>query len=249
MESIIVLAGLLLLFLFIGAVLGFVAFYKMRRVERQVNDICTKIAAFLPDEKLASKQPVSQPSIRNTDIAFEVPTQEPIGDEVSDSEPEIAQTPEEIDRVVGQTDSEEADQSIHAKKLSDEADGGPDSTAGADEAAEITPVKPARNLEETIGSLWAVWVGGLALALGAVFLVKFSIDRGLLSPAIRILLGLAFSGFLIGLGEWGAEGEGRHFPFQDFPRPIFRQFSQQQVHWGLFLPFMQPMNYTRCFRP
>ncbi|ODN70938.1 hypothetical protein A6302_01710 [Methylobrevis pamukkalensis] len=39
-----------------------------------------------------------------------------------------------------------------------------------------------RDLEEAIGSRWAVWVGGIALALGGVFLVRYSIEAGLLGP-------------------------------------------------------------------
>jgi hypothetical protein len=43
------------------------------------------------------------------------------------------------------------------------------------------------------------WIGGFALFLGAVFFVKYSIDHGLLSPWVRILLGLALgTGSIVG---------------------------------------------------
>ena len=58
------------------------------------------------------------------------------------------------------------------------------------------------DLEETVGARWAVWVGGLALALGGVFLVRYTIEQGLLGPAARTLLGALFSLTLVGLGEW-----------------------------------------------
>jgi uncharacterized membrane protein len=58
------------------------------------------------------------------------------------------------------------------------------------------------SLEEKIGSRWAVWVGGLALGLGGIFLVRYSIEAGLLGPAARVLLGLVFSGLLLAGGEW-----------------------------------------------
>lgn len=57
-------------------------------------------------------------------------------------------------------------------------------------------------LEEALGARWAVYAGGLALALGSVFLVHYSIEAGLLGPRVRLLLGLALSAALIGLGEW-----------------------------------------------
>lgn len=61
---------------------------------------------------------------------------------------------------------------------------------------------PTRGLEETIGSRWAVWVGGVALALGGMFLVRYSIEQGLVGPGVRITMGLLFAIALLGVGEW-----------------------------------------------
>ena len=44
------------------------------------------------------------------------------------------------------------------------------------------------DIESALGGRWAVWVGGLALALGGVFLVRYSIEAGLLGPGVRLLL-------------------------------------------------------------
>lgn len=54
------------------------------------------------------------------------------------------------------------------------------------------------SLESRIGGQWPVWVGGLALALGGYFLVQYSIDAGLLSPAVRLTLAAAF-GLVLGM--------------------------------------------------
>lgn len=72
-------------------------------------------------------------------------------------------------------------------------------------AAPIKPKaapKPRASLEETIGAQWSVWVGAIALAIGAVFLIRFSIETGMFTPALR--LGLAALLGLIALagGEW-----------------------------------------------
>ncbi|MBF9195429.1 DUF2339 domain-containing protein [Microvirga terrestris] len=64
------------------------------------------------------------------------------------------------------------------------------------------PASPDRDFEATLGSRWAVWVGGVALALGGIFLVRYSIEQNLLSPATRIMLGGMFALMLIGAGEW-----------------------------------------------
>ncbi|MBZ9938197.1 DUF2339 domain-containing protein [Mesorhizobium sp. BR1-1-16] len=64
------------------------------------------------------------------------------------------------------------------------------------------PSGPRESLEQKLGARWAVWVGGLALALGAIFLVRYSIDAGLLGPGIRVAFGAAFSLALLAAGEW-----------------------------------------------
>ena len=40
------------------------------------------------------------------------------------------------------------------------------------EQAVATPAKPKESFESRIGARWAVWVGGIALALGGIFMVK-----------------------------------------------------------------------------
>lgn len=54
------------------------------------------------------------------------------------------------------------------------------------------------SFESLLGARWAVWAGGLALALGGIFLVKYSIESGLLSPAVRLSLAAIF-GLVLGL--------------------------------------------------
>ena len=58
-----------------------------------------------------------------------------------------------------------------------------------------------RGVEESLTSRWLVWLGGVALALGGVFLVKYSIDRGWLGPGMRVTLGLLFGVALVVAGE------------------------------------------------
>ena len=56
--------------------------------------------------------------------------------------------------------------------------------------------------EERLGTRWVVWVGGLTLALGGFFMVRYSIEAGLLGPGVRTLLGGLFALALLAAGEW-----------------------------------------------
>ncbi|MDA9423497.1 DUF2339 domain-containing protein [Bradyrhizobium sp. CCBAU 53380] len=56
--------------------------------------------------------------------------------------------------------------------------------------------------EERLGTRWVVWIGGLALALGGFFMVRYSIEAGLLGPGVRVFLGGLFAAALLGAGEW-----------------------------------------------
>src|SRR4051812_38106292 len=64
------------------------------------------------------------------------------------------------------------------------------------------PPAPGKSFEERFGASWVVWIGGLALALGGIFLVQFSIEAGLIGPGVRIFLGGLFAAALIAAGEW-----------------------------------------------
>ncbi|MGH6932045.1 MAG: DUF2339 domain-containing protein, partial [Dongiaceae bacterium] len=57
-------------------------------------------------------------------------------------------------------------------------------------------------VEEQIGSRIFVWIGGVALALAGAFLVKYTIDAGLLGPGVRVVLGLILGLALLGGGEF-----------------------------------------------
>jgi uncharacterized membrane protein len=73
-----------------------------------------------------------------------------------------------------------------------EPDSGPSEPPAPPPAATAAPGK---GWEQVLAENWLVWLGGVALALGGAFLVKLSIDYGLLTPAVRVILGV-----LLGVG-------------------------------------------------
>ncbi|GAA0365251.1 DUF2339 domain-containing protein [Bowmanella denitrificans] len=76
--------------------------------------------------------------------------------------------------------------------------------------AAVLQVKASANQWQTSFKAWQnafeqngmVWIGAVALALGGIFLASYSLERGLLSPLARILLGSVFGVGLILTSLW-----------------------------------------------
>jgi uncharacterized membrane protein len=77
----------------------------------------------------------------------------------------------------------------------------------APQAAPPVAQKPKPSLEERFGTQWVVWAGGIALALGGFFLVRYSIEQGWFGPEARVALGAVIALVLIAAGEWTRRNE------------------------------------------
>ncbi|WP_333023933.1 DUF2339 domain-containing protein [Wolbachia endosymbiont of Pentidionis agamae] len=53
------------------------------------------------------------------------------------------------------------------------------------------------SFEQQFGASFSVWIGGIALALAGFFMIKYSIETGLLNETVRIVLGLIFGCLLL----------------------------------------------------
>ena len=62
---------------------------------------------------------------------------------------------------------------------------------------EMPAIEPS--FEERFGTRWAVRIGGLALALGGIFLARYAIEAGVIGP---IALGALLALCLVAAGEW-----------------------------------------------
>jgi uncharacterized membrane protein len=58
------------------------------------------------------------------------------------------------------------------------------------------------SFEQQFGARLPVWIGGIALALAGFFMVKYSIETGLLSPTVRVFLGIIFGVGLLYTANW-----------------------------------------------
>lgn len=165
-------------FLLVAPVLGAIAFFRVRRLEKQVNELEMQLATGVSVAEQTS----------------------PITSADEQSSPESLTADETVER---DEQSDPQPSEVAARSTAD--DGRVDEAAEDFEPPDETVAAPAgtkANLEETVGAKWAVWVGGLALALGGIFLVRYSIEQGLLGPGTRIFLGALFSLTLASIGEW-----------------------------------------------
>src|SRR5215469_6755217 len=92
------------------------------------------------------------------------------------------------------------------------------------------------SFEERFGTRWVVWIGGVALALGGVFLVRYSIQQGLIGPGVRILLGSLLAVALIAAGEWQRRNEKQ----LSLPGPRTSPVFWRQLERPLGIPQCMP---------
>ena len=79
----------------------------------------------------------------------------------------------------------------------------PETAPAASTLREAAPVIPKQaDIETALGTRWAVWVGGLALALGGLFLIRYSIEAGIFGPGTRLAMAGMLGLVLVGGGEF-----------------------------------------------
>ncbi|HEY0325087.1 MAG TPA: DUF2339 domain-containing protein [Allosphingosinicella sp.] len=63
------------------------------------------------------------------------------------------------------------------------------------------PASFANLFESLIGGSLLIWVGAIALVAAAIFLIRFAIEIGMITPELRMLAAAAFGFVLLALGE------------------------------------------------
>ncbi|MEQ9348474.1 MAG: DUF2339 domain-containing protein [Thalassospira sp.] len=167
-----VFTGVIGLMTFVGAIMGIIAFFQMRRVKQKLYALEQQIS--LLQATSATPESHAQQSAQ----AETTPSPS-----ASKTTPKVART----------------------TQISNDKPAMP--TSAAMPQKQQSPTSEPRKqrdigFEEQIGTRWAVWVGGLTLVLGGIFLVHYSIESGLVSPLVRIILAALFAVALFGSGEY-----------------------------------------------
>ncbi len=62
--------------------------------------------------------------------------------------------------------------------------------------------KEEKKVFERLSANIFIWIGALSFVLASAFLIKYSIEKGLISPSVRVLMGIFFGLVLLLLGEF-----------------------------------------------
>jgi uncharacterized membrane protein len=191
MESDLVLLGLVLV---IALLLGPIGFFltlgaraRLKRVETlqaRVSQLETEVAALYAAKGVAPREPLKSTPVE-AEPAAPVPATAPSPEAPPPLAPEIVAS---FEPAASTSSSPE------------------DVSNAPSESAPVPPPLAAAarkiGLEEKLGAHWAVIVGGVALALGALLLVKYSIESGFFGPGARVVAGLLVGIGLVAAGEF-----------------------------------------------
>ncbi len=171
---------------FLAAVVAIVALFMALKLRKRVTALELRIADLSAPQAAPEARPLPQ-------APFVAP---PI---IERAAPATAAPPERMD------------EAAIAQTLNDSAQ-----SPGAPPLPPAEPAPPAKSFEERFGASWVVWIGGIALALGGIFMVQYSIEAGLVGPGVRIFLGGLLAIALIAAGEWTRRREVA-FPLANVP--------------------------------
>jgi len=174
-----IFTGAFSLTILVGSVMGIIAFLQMRRFKKKLHVLEQKLSLLQAAPVMTSTQ--DAPMRTGPQTAPPDGTQTPPPGKTI---PKVARTTQEADK---------AKPAMPAATTM---------TQKAQSPASPSPTKRNIGFEERIGTRWSVWVGGLTLVLGGIFLVHYSIEAGLISPLIRIFLAALFAMALFSAGEY-----------------------------------------------
>ncbi len=193
--------ALFLVMLFFALVgLSFAAFFKAARLEHKTRRLENALAR--QKRELEKLQRALRAGGMETAPEKEKEEEEEEEEEVPGKEPEgtaiaPAETPPSAEPLPARPPREEIpvlSRGPHAGLPPDRAGAGPSRRRTA------PPRRPSFRLDEALGPRLALWVGALALALAAAFLVHYSWKKGWFTPPMRVLSGLAMGILLV---AWG----------------------------------------------
>jgi uncharacterized membrane protein len=201
MEELMIIFGLISLFVFVGGILGWVAFFRTKVLAAK-NDQLDKEIVFLREQVHQLGQPVSdtqdtqdqQPTVHSDVNWYKELQENNSADSISPLKKPDASIPPnhttEITEAASKNNQAAWNESLNSNI-----------TSNNNNNKDNTEASFFKNLFESISSHWLIWVGGASIGFSGIFLVKYSLDNNLLGPETRILLALIL-GVLLHIGAY-----------------------------------------------
>ena len=194
------LAGLLGLVLLLGSLGGLLALARLGLVQQQLwllSVRLSKLEASLvraPGVDASTSAQGASPTAQRPELTV-VPSGGPAPTSTSTQEPMPELMPESMPKVTPLRPEQPPRQ--EAATLASQSHSEPSLRS----VVALPPVA-VESMESAWASRWMVWVGGLALALGGVFLVKFGVEHSVLGPQGRVIAGGVLGLLLLLASEW-----------------------------------------------
>lgn len=176
-----------LLIVLIGSIMGIVAFLRTGKLQNRISELEQELQLFRT--QLNENQTPSQTIAEHNEPPHEQRLSNNAPDEPSKSVSEKSITPDDEDFPQDAVAARSGLDDVASEELMQDREQQP-------------PQKPQIDTESTIGGKLSIWIGGLTLAIGGLYLAKYSIDAGLLGPRARTILGFMFGLALTIAGEW-----------------------------------------------
>ncbi|NOY72602.1 MAG: DUF2339 domain-containing protein, partial [Gammaproteobacteria bacterium] len=157
----------------IGSILGYVSFVKVKNVEERLRFVERKLRQSQFDQTASA---VSSRRVDPGSVSSPAPAEVLPKEKTSESKWSADVNEDDLSDLTYTLDS-------------------------AQEEEPLTPEKLAIDWMALIQQYWMVLLGGVCLVFSGIFLVRYSIENGMLGPTARLSLGLVFGACLILAGE------------------------------------------------
>jgi uncharacterized membrane protein len=194
-----VLLGLIAVVFFL---LGPIGFFLTLGARSRLRNVETQLAALLarfPIEE-RERQQAPAPAVARQPITPPPPAAQPAAESADEAMEQIRLALLKVDSSANQSSSVAPDEP--EKREGTGPAPAAETPASEPPAAPIAAAPKKIGIEERLGAHWAVIVGGVALALGALLLVKYSIEQGFFGPGLRVAGGLVLGFGLIAAAEY-----------------------------------------------
>ncbi len=193
-------AVLLILALLLGAIFGWVSFFKLRAIQKQVSGLQRTLRNIVHRlENLGlSLSEISELSSRIDTPTIQQPQKQ-------------TETDQDIEPLTGENPAvSSSNENVWTGEPEyDSTDNGAIESPSRFSSEPVT--EPSISLFSLVREQWMIWLGGISIGLSGIFMVRYSIEQGLLGPLARVLLSVLGGIVLHAVAEWGRRRNREHF--------------------------------------